>query len=180
VEFDKIKSMEKALDVLLIERCERDILLTPAGEIFYRNAKILLDQYQVLHEDIEQYKNNETGNIRVAASTIPGEYLLPKRIKNFKQLHSQINTKVIISDSKDVVEKVISGSVSFGITGYMPTQPDLEVETFGEDRLKLVCSYDYPVQKLKDLKSILKEAIIMREEGSGTRAATLDFLKNSV
>lgn len=172
----QIKSMEKSLDVLLIERSERDIQLTPAGEILYRNAKIIIDQYHVLGEDMDRYRNNESGNVRIAASTIPGEYLISGLIKHFRQTHSDINTKVYISDSKEVVEKVISGSVCFGITGFKPDHPDLEIEPFVEERLKLVCSIDYPVQKLKNLRSIVKEPLIMREEGSGTKAVTLDYL----
>ncbi|MDW7661418.1 MAG: selenium metabolism-associated LysR family transcriptional regulator [Bacillota bacterium] len=175
----QIKSMEKALDVLLIERSEREVQLTPAGEILYRNAKIIIDQYHVLNEDMDRYRNNESGNVRIAASTIPGEYLLSSLIKNFRQTHSDINTKVYISDSKEVVEKVISGSVCFGITGFKPDHPDLEIEPFVEERLKLVCSMDYPVQRLKDLSAIVKEPIIMREEGSGTKAVTLDYLKKN-
>lgn len=175
----QIKSMEKALDVLLIERSEREIQLTPAGEILYRNAKIIIDQYHVLNEDMDRYRNNESGNVRIAASTIPGEYLLSSLIKNFRQTHSDINTKVYISDSKEVVEKVISGSVCFGITGFKPDHPDLEIEPFVEERLKLVCSMDYPIQRLKDLNAIVREPMIMREEGSGTKAVTLDYLKNN-
>lgn len=173
----QIKTMEKALDVLLIERCERDILLTQVGEIFYRNAKIIIDQYKVMGEDIEQFKNNENGNIRIAASTIPGEYLLPSLIKRFKLVHPHINTKLYISDSKDVIEKVISGSVCFGITGIRPMESELESEAFAEDRLKLISAIDYPTIRLKDLSSIAKEPIVMREEGSGTRAVTMAFLK---
>ncbi len=175
----QIKSMEKALDVLLIERSEREIQLTPAGEILYRNAKIIIEQYHILNEDVERYRNNESGNVRIAASTIPGEYLLPGLIKVFRQTQSDVNTKVYISDSKEVVDQVISGSVCFGILGFKPDHPELEIEPFVEERLKLVCSMDYPVQRLKDLSSIVKEPIIMREEGSGTKAVTLDYLKNN-
>ncbi len=175
----QIKSLEKALDVLLIERSEREVQLTPAGEILYRNAKIIIDQYHILGEDMDRYRNNESGNVRIAASTIPGEYLLSSLIKNFRQTHSDINTKVYISDSREVVEKVISGSVCFGVTGFMPDHPDLEIEPFVEERLKLVCSMDYPVQRLNDLSTIVKEPIIMREEGSGTKAVTLDYLKKN-
>lgn len=177
----QVKSMEKALDVLLIERSEREIQLTPAGEILYRNAKIIIEQYHILNEDMDRYRNNKSGNIRIAASTIPGEYLLPKLIKLFRQTHSDINTKIYISDSKEVVDKVISGSVCFGITGFKPDHPELEIEPFVEERLKLVCSVDYPIQKLKALNNIIKEPIIMREEGSGTKAVTLDYLsKNGI
>ena len=65
----QIKSMEKQLEVLLIERSERDVLLTRAGEILYRNAKIIIDQYHAMDEDIEHFKSYENGNIRIAAST---------------------------------------------------------------------------------------------------------------
>ena len=173
----QIKSIEKELETLLIERSEREVLLTKAGEILYRNAKIILEQHQALEEELEHFKSYEHANIRIAASTIPGEYLLPEQIRRFKNEQPSINTKLYISDSKGVIESVISGAVSFGISGARPEHLDLEAEVYREDRLKLVCAVDYPVQKFKDLHAVAKEPIVMREEGSGTRTVTLNFLK---
>lgn len=173
----QIKSMENVLDVLLIERSEREITLTPAGEILYHNAKIIIAQYQVLGEDIEQYKTHANENLRIAASTIPGEYILPGLLKAFKQAHAQIHTKVYISDSNEVIDKVISGSICLGIIGYQPDHPDLEISFFASDCLKLVCAADVPLHGGMDLMALTKETLIMREEGSGTRAVTLDYLK---
>ena len=173
----QIKAMEKELESVLIERSERDVLLTKAGEILYRNAKIILEQHQALSEELEQFKSYEYANLRVAASTIPGEYILPEQIKHFKKAHNNINIKLYISDSKEVIEKVLSGAVSFGITGAKPEHPELMTEFYREDRLKLICAVDYPVQKFKDLHAVVKEPIVMREEGSGTRTVTMNFLK---
>lgn len=174
----QIKSMEKEVETLLIERNDRDVLLTKAGEILYRNAKIILEQHNVLSEELEHLKSYEHANIRVAASTIPGEYILPEEIKCFKREHNHINIKLYISDSKEVIEKVICGAVSFGITGAKPEHPELKAEFYREDRLKLICAMDYPVHKFKDLHAVVKEPIVMREEGSGTRTVILNYLKN--
>lgn len=172
----QIKSIEKEIGVLLIERNEREIVLTEAGIIFYRNAKIIINQYKSLNDDLNQYKSSYLSTVRIAASTIPGEYILPERLYRFKISNSSMTSVMSISNSKEVVEKVLNGTVCFGVVGYNPEHPDIEATPFIKENLVLVCNSNYKNSLFKNLKDILNEPLIMRDEGSGTRKVTLSYL----
>lgn len=176
----QIKSLEKSIGVQLMERSDRDIQLTPAGELLYHKAKIIIDQYHQMKEEMDSHINSERNLIRLAASTIPGEYILPNIIKAFKDQHAPTRVKIHISDSKAVVHQIINGLASIGVLGSPPNHPDLEVSAFLSESLKLVCSSTFKLDQATDLEKVLKEPLIMREEGSGTRTATLEHIKSTL
>lgn len=171
----QIKAMEKELSVTLIERGERGILLTPAGEILYNNSKIIINQYKTLYDTMAQYRSTSIGNIRLAASTLPGEYLMPKYIHDFKQKNADVRIHLDICDSKCVLEKVKNGEVALGVIGFKPKETEIEAIPFIEECLKLVTSPSYPLQNFKKIDN---HPLLLREEGSGTREVVLKHLES--
>ena len=176
----QIKSLEKSIGVQLIERSDNDLQLTPAGELLYQNARIIIDQYTLLKEDMDCLISRESNLIRLSASTIPGEYILPDLIKSFRKQHDLARIKLGISDSEQVMNHVLNGLASIGVLGTKPNHPDLTVSPFANETLQLVGSIDLSAKNLHTLERILKEPLIMREEGSGTRAATLEYIQREL
>ncbi len=172
----QIKAMEKELAVVLIERGERGVILTAAGDILYKNSKIILNQYKVLADTMAQYKSTSTGKIRIAASTIPGEYLLPKYMYDFKKKNSDVKLYLTICDSKCVLEKVQNGEVSLGVIGFMPREVNIEAVPFVEEKLKLICSSSTAFDAYTPLNQYPH---ILREEGSGTREVVVKHMEES-
>lgn len=172
----QIKAMEKELSVTLIERGERGILLTPAGEILYNNSKIIINQYKSLYDTLSQYKSVSYGTIRLAASTIPGEYLMPKYIHEFKKKNTDIRIHLDICDSKRVLDKVKNGEVTMGIIGFKPKETEIEAIPFVGEKLKLIASTH---QILNDSLDLSTFPLLLREEGSGTREVVIKHLEQN-
>lgn len=187
----QIKTLETDLGLTLIERGDREITLTPAGKSFYENAKIILNQYSTLEEDLNVFRKEAASNLRIAASTIPGEYLMPKYIKGFQIHHPDLTINMDIHDSTDVLNMVLNDEISMGIIGFACTSSDIHCEPFVNERLKLVGPVDsnywqtqsklikeiQPNDMQLHLKTLISMPHILREEGSGTRKVVLDYLK---
>ncbi len=177
----QIKSMEKELEVTLIERGERGVILTKAGEMLYANSRVILNQYKVLEDALTQYKSTTMGSLRIGASTIPGEYLIPKYIQKYKKKNPKIRIFVDICDSKCVLDKVMNGEVAIGIIGFQPKESDIHALPFVKDALKLICAPNLTFDDQTPLSQLLKAPHIFREMGSGTRAAIeKHFLKSGI
>ena len=177
----QIKSLEEDVGFKLIERGERTICLTEAGKLFFRNARKILNQYEALNNEIRQYKNLEKGRLKIGASTIPGEYVLPEYIGGFKRGFPGVDISMEIADSDSIMEKILDEEIGLGIVGMKPQDPSLVAEPFLEDRLQLVAAPDHPLCSGEPvpLKDVLGEKLILREDGSGTRAELLSALKKS-
>lgn len=167
----QIKSLENELGLTLLERRDRQVTLTEAGRIFYTDAKRLTNLYEKLMYTIEEYKGLGTGTLKIGASTIPGEYLLPHYIGRFKGLFPDINITLSIGDTKDIIEKLLMDGIHLGVIGARPAEDKLVFRPLMEDELILIAGAQHPWAEAEEipLEDLMQAKFVFREEGSGTR-----------
>jgi DNA-binding transcriptional LysR family regulator len=169
-----ILSLEKTLSLHLFDRTNREVRLTKAGEIFLKYAlKILTSRKDLLNALIE-FSQGIRGELSLGASTIPGEYLLPKLMGDFKKEHPHMNISLKIADTKEITQYVLQDNVELGIIGAKLNNPSLLYEKYEEDEIMVVAPPDHHLltqKKRVNVEVLLKEPWIIREEGSGTQMA---------
>lgn len=167
----QIKSLETELGLTLLERGDRQVTLTEAGRIFYTDAKRLTNLYEKLMYTIEEYKGLGKGTLKIGASTIPGEYLLPYYIGQFKGLFPEINITLSISDTRDIVDKLLMDSIHLGVIGAKPSEDKLIFRPLIEDELILIAGARHPWAEAGAIpfEDLVQAKFVFREEGSGTR-----------
>lgn len=110
----------------------------------------------------------------LGASTIPGEFIIPRLLSSMIRHLPEIELKVEISDSLKVFEGVRKGLYEIGIIGTRFDSPEVNFSIIvKDDRLVLITPKDHPlaakaIVSLGDLKG---QNFVTREKGSGTRAA---------
>ena len=163
----QIVELERSLDVKLIDRTKRTLALTRAGELFLSYARSFLNLKKETVEAIAAFKGVKTGSMIIGASTIPGIYVLPKILSIFKKQYDGIELKLIISDTKDIIQKMQNEDIDVGFVGATDNNAKIEYKKFMEDTIVLIApkSFATPIDR-QDLK---KYPLIARESGSGTR-----------
>ncbi len=174
-----ILSLEYSLSLRLFDRAGREVRLTKAGEVFFRYASKILTFRKDLLNAMSEFSQGIHGELSLGASTIPGEYLLPKLMGDFKREHPHFTISLKIADTKEIVQYVLQGNVEFGLTGAKLNHTSLHYEKYEEDEIIIVSLPDHPLAKKKkvDLEELLKEPWIIREEGSGTQMAVEKTLR---
>lgn len=174
----QIKKLELSLGAKLIERREKEIILTDAGIIFYPEAKRMLEHYQRTLEAIGELESLQRGRLRICASTLPGEYILPAIVGEYKRKYPAVQVELHIADTDRVVEALLNRQAQIGFLGSAPQEPKLLVERFREDELFLLVkpSYDHRI----NWTSFPLESLILREQGSGTRKVVEEYLKKKL
>ena len=168
-----ILSIEKSLSLRLFDRTSREVRLTKAGEVFLEYASKILSSRKDLLNALSEFSQGIRGELSLGASTIPGEYLLPKLMGDFKKEYPRFIISLKIADTKEIVQYVLQDSVEFGIIGAKLNHPSLHYERYEEDEIIVVAPPDHPLTRKKRVKveELLKEPWIIREEGSGTQMA---------
>jgi DNA-binding transcriptional LysR family regulator len=169
-----ILSLEKTLSLHLFDRTNREVRLTKAGEIFLKYASKILTSRKDLLNALIEFSQGIRGELTLGASTIPGEYLLPKLMGDFKKEHPHMNISLKIADTKEITQYVLQDNVELGIIGAKLNHPSLLYEKYEEDEIIVVAPPDHhlPTQKKRvNVEVLLKEPWIIREEGSGTQMA---------
>ena len=113
----QISSLEQELGTQLLDRRAREITVTKTGETLYQYAKRILRLINEAEQAIEQLKGLMKGTLTLGASTIPGEYLLPSLLAEFKGLHPAIDIDLQISDTQGVITKVLAHEAEIGFVG---------------------------------------------------------------
>jgi DNA-binding transcriptional LysR family regulator len=174
-----ILSLEHSLSLRLFDRTGREVRLTKAGEVFLRYASKILSSRKDLLNALSEFSQGITGELSLGASTIPGEYLLPKLMGIFKKEHPHFTLSLKIGDTKGVVQSVLQGDVELGMIGGKLNHHSLHYEKYEEDEIIVLAPSGHPLTKKKkaDLTDLLKEPWIIREEGSGTQMAVEKALR---
>jgi DNA-binding transcriptional LysR family regulator len=167
----QIQKLERDLGVRLIDRGQKTIKLTDAGRRLLLFAEFVEKERTRLMRDLDQLREEVTGNIVIAASTIPGEILLPTILGEFKALHPSVGARVDISDSLTVISGVQSGTYDLGFCGTAPEGKELDYFKVADDKIVLIVFPEHPFAKRKRiaLMELEEEPLIFREETSGTQ-----------
>jgi molybdate transport repressor ModE-like protein len=72
-----LKTLEGATGEKLVERDGRGSRLTDAGEVVARHAQRVLDTLDGMQAELRALRDAELGTLTLAASTMPGSYVLP-------------------------------------------------------------------------------------------------------
>jgi len=174
-----ILSLEQSLSLRLFDRASREVRLTKSGEVFQEYASKILSLRKDLLNALSEFSQGIRGELSLGASTIPGEYLLPRLIGDFRKEHPSFLISLKIADTKEVIQYVLQDHVEFGIIGAKLSHPSLHYEKYEEDEIIVVGPSDHPLTRKKrvNVDEILKEPWIIREEGSGTRIAVEKALR---
>ncbi|HVP78062.1 MAG TPA: selenium metabolism-associated LysR family transcriptional regulator [Thermodesulfobacteriota bacterium] len=168
-----ILSLEQSLSLRLFDRAGREVRLTRSGEVFREYASKILSLRKDLLNALTEFSQGIRGQLSLGASTIPGEYLLPRLIGDFRKEHPSFIISLKIADTKEVIEYVLQDQVEIGIIGAKLNHPSLHYEKVAEDEIIVVVPSGHPLARKKKatLAELSRERWILREEGSGTRIA---------
>jgi len=166
---EHIKTLERELSCGLFERLGKKVIPTREADALYNLALDLVERADSITSMLGQFKKEVTGELIIGASTIPGTYLLPEQMSNFKQKHPGVSFQVRVGDSQEIVQQVISHHLLLGIVGSKITNAQIIYTPFLEDELIIVASPSVIKNSRIALKDLCRYPMVLREEGSGTR-----------
>ncbi len=175
----QIHSLEKEYQEVFFDRSCQSVKLTEAGEIFLKYAQKIVEANEELRAELGELKNLIRGRLEIGASNIPGEYILPGLLGEFKKRYPDVEVKLSIYDSKEVISLLLAHEINIAFCGADVKSVPIVFEQFADDELVIAMHESHHLTsktKLK-LKDLLKNPIILREEGSGTRKVFLEALQ---
>ena len=167
-----IRGLEESLGCRLFDReAKKKIALTEEGRLAYTYAKDILTRCQRLKEAVE--KNNRTSELAVGASTVAAIYLLPGMLSEFLKKSGDCRCVLKRGDSRKVMELLRSGTIQIGFVGIRPEGDEFEVCPILKDQMVIITENSPRFREMKargvTAKELLREPVIFREEGSGSR-----------
>lgn len=175
---ERIASLESMVGVKLLDRLGRQVIPTMAGKLLYKHANELLDMKKKACLEMENFLGIKKGEVHIGASTIPGEYILPKSIGLFNEKYPSISVVMTIADTDEIKRCILHGDFELGVVGSKSSSRELIFKELWNDELVLAVPRNHHWAKKKeiDIKELSKEPFILREVGSGTLKIIEEYL----
>jgi DNA-binding transcriptional LysR family regulator/predicted ATPase len=165
-----VASLEAELGTQLVVRGRPGAVLTPAGQVLadyvLRAQALLANARRALAAGADA----DIGTLALAASGIPGTYLVPEIVARFHERYPGVHLDFQVSTSAGTLELVRAHDVEIGIVGGMTLPPELEAESLLEDEVVLVGPPSLAGRRLRP-RDLEGWAWISREDGSATKAS---------
>lgn len=116
--------------------------------------------------------------VAVAASSIPGEFLVPDLVETFSAEHPELVVDTVVTDSAGVFAALRDGSAEVGFAGAEPDGDDLDAEVVAADEIVLAVPRGHALDGSAPVTvaQLAATPLVEREEGSGTRRSFTDAL----
>jgi DNA-binding transcriptional LysR family regulator len=178
-----VKTLEQELGVRLFERAAGAVRLTPAGECLFVYAEEVNRLAQQTLRDIGSLNGEQRGRLRLGASTTIAQYLLPRILGEFVQLHPRVDLSVVSANTAQIVARLLAGESDLGLIEGPPGSTSVKVDKFVDDEIAVIVPANHPFAALPpqgaSLADLAEEPLLMREPGSGTRRVVENALRDA-
>lgn len=168
----QIAALEDAFDAELFKRTPNGVEVTNAGATLKAAAEKILQEAHEAKAEISTAKQKLSGTIRIVASTIPEEHILPSLISEFQKKHPNVKFKIRAQDSLTSLTMLQVNDADFAAVGTISGFEDkFDFLQVGEEQLVLIVPSNHELANHSTIKlsEVLKYPFINREETSGTR-----------
>jgi DNA-binding transcriptional LysR family regulator len=167
----RIGQLEARLGVPLFRREGGGVALTNAGRRLHGYARRILDLAAEAWADVTGARREERGELVLAASSVPGQYLLPHALAAFRRQYPGVQVRVSVSDTDDALREVEQGHAHLGLVGGSGGGPHLEFRPFAHDELVVVVPAGHPWARRRRVSAaeLADQPLVQREPGSGSR-----------
>jgi len=177
----QLKKLQDEFEIPLTEVIGRKLYVTKFGKQILELALEVLEKVAFLEASIDQYKGVLSGHIKIAVAST-GKYVIPYFLTDFMRKNPRVTISVDVTNKTKVIERLKENTIDFALISVIPPNLALECVSLIKNELHLVSSFNYPdLPKKMNAKKMENYTLIVREEGSATRAAMETFLnKNQI
>lgn len=147
----QLGQLETEFKTQLINRRQRPFVPTEAGKLLYEAAKEIITRFERFKSDLNDSQNKTYERINVGAIFSIGMHSLQPYIKKFMAKYPNVNVAVQFFDAERIYRDILAGRLDIGIVAVPRKDRELEVYSFVEEPLVLVCSPDHELANEKQI-----------------------------
>lgn len=164
-----IKYLEEFYGCKLFNYNKKVLSITEQGKALYNYLLTMSSDANKIKEEIKNIDMSKK-NLYFGATFTIGEFIIPKIISEISTRYPEINISFIIRDTSELLEELKKGNIDFAFIEGFFEKTEYENYLFSKERFVGICAANNPIAtEITKFDDIVKERIILRENGSGTR-----------
>lgn len=169
-----IRKLEEELGVMIFDRKQKPIAPTVNGAKIIEQAKIILNQRDLLFEIIQQEKESIEGDLRLGIIPTIAPYLLPLFIKSFTTKFPKINLIAEEINTETIISKLKKGSLDIGILATPLEEDNIKETPIYYEEFFLYGNQDFNKKYILPEEINLNQLLLL-EEGHCLRSQVLNL-----
>jgi len=173
----QVRALEDELGVKLFLRHGRTISLTAHGESLLETADDVVARLDDGARALVEIAAGWRGSVDISADTTSGIYVVPAALGAFHRARPAIDVTLHVENRRGVLRRLTERACDLAVMADPPRRPGWHVAPFLLDRLVVIAAVDHALvgRAAIDAEALASERFLVREPGSGTRAATERF-----
>jgi LysR family transcriptional regulator, low CO2-responsive transcriptional regulator len=173
----QIRALEDELGVRLFARGSRSVSLTEVGEILLETVADVITRLDDGARAMSEVGAGLRGSVEISADTTSGIYVVPAALGAFHRSRPTIDITLRVDNRTGVLRRLIERACDLVVMADPPHDIDCIVAPFLRDRLVVIAPINHQLvgRPAITAEALASERLLVRETGSGTRAATERF-----
>jgi LysR family hydrogen peroxide-inducible transcriptional activator len=173
---EQIAQLESLLEVQLVERSQRRVMLTPLGEAFVRKANRILRDLEDLVELALQSKELFSTPIRMGVIPTIAPYLLPRILRRVRRVYPRLKLYLREEQTARLLRQLQEGKLEVLLLALPVTEGEFISMPLYDEEFVLVSSGQkkFPTDRALRQKDISGEQVLLLEEGHCLREQALE------
>jgi len=163
-----IKHLEGVYEVKLFSYTGKTLSISGKGKMLYEYTQRMVADSKQIKKIIST--SDEALAIPFGATLTIGEFVMPSILSAIMKAQKNIHFNMFVENTKSLLQKLQDGEISFALLEGFFDKSKYGYKLFSKEEFIAVCSAQ---SKLKGgthrLEDLLKNRLILRESGSGTR-----------
>ena len=141
----RIQQLEQEFGAELLSRSRKGAELTELGELVEREARLLIDRYDALKQEVASHSSVEGGTVRIGGGATAVSFVLPDAIANYQREHPRVHFHAKEASSSEIASDVADGHLELGLVTQPVRTAGLEIDALLDDRIVLVAAAGNPL-----------------------------------
>lgn len=174
----QVKELEGHVGLPLFERSGRQVSLTTPGEYMLVYARRMLATLKDAEDAAARLKQVEAGTLTIGMVST-AKYFVPRLLTLFQREHEGVEIRLAEGNREGLVKMLQANDVDIAVMGRPPKEMATRTEPFAAHPHVFVAPVDHPLARVGGtlaVESLRAYGFIVREQGSGTRAAMERFM----
>jgi LysR family hydrogen peroxide-inducible transcriptional activator len=172
----QIKKLEEELDVQLVERSPKKIMLTPVGEEIAARARLVLSDIEQIKTLARRSGNPAEGVLRLGLFPTLAPYLLPHVVPGIRVRYPRLKLQLAEEKTEDILRMLHQGELDAALLALPVSGEGLETEILFNEPFVLALPDDHPLVELDrvTMEQLEGSELLLLEEGHCLRDHALE------
>ncbi len=172
----QIRKLEEELDVQLVERSPRQVMLTRVGEEIVERARSILGEVDAMQAIARRSRDPHSGTLRLGIFPTLAPYFLPHVIPEIRRRYSRLTLRLFEEKTEDILAMLEQGRLDAGLLALPVTNDHLMTRLLFEEPFVLAMPEHHRLAErerisMDDLES---EELLLLEDGHCLRDQALE------